>query len=459
MNRVIKIVAIFVITFGLFAGGLWAQTKPNVLVILTDDQGYLDLGSYGSKDLVTPNIDRLAEKGVRFTQFYSGAPVCSPSRAAMLTGKYNFNAGLFGNVSPPHQDPEGKSGLPSSEITMAEVFRSNGYRTALIGKWHLGHTVEKLPNGQGFDYFFGHQRGCIDNFSHFFYWSGPNLHDLYQNTEEIHRPGEFFGDLMVEEAKTFMDQASDQPFFMYWAINMPHYPYQGDPRWLEHYADLESPRKEYAAFVSTIDELVGEVYAHLEAIGELENTIIVYQSDHGHSVEERAFFGGGNPGPFSGAKFSMLEGGIRVPAIISYPKILPQNELRHHWANSVDWMPTLAEIAGVRLPEDHPIDGKNLLPLLMDGQIPSPHETMYWATGRPENENHPWAVRKGPWKLLGNPTDPTGKLRFGDSDKLYLVNLETDSTEVKNLASMHPEKTIELHSLYKAWIEAIKTKK
>lgn len=438
---------------------LIAQERPNVLVILTDDQGYMDLGSYGATDLQTPHIDRLAETGVKFTQFYAAAPVCSPSRAGFLTGKYNFNAGLFGNVAPPHRDPEGNSGLPTSEITMAELFKSNGYRTGLIGKWHLGHTPEKLPNGQGFDYFFGHQRGCIDNFSHFFYWSGPNLHDLYQNDQEIYRPGEFFGDLMVDEAKNFMEQDSDKPFFMYWAINMPHYPYQGDPKWLEAYADLDSPRKEYAAFVSTIDELVGEVYAHLKAIGELENTIIVYQSDHGHSVEERAFFGGGDPGPFSGAKFSMLEGGIRVPAIIRYPQKLPQNELRHQWANSIDWMPTLAAIADIDLPTSHQIDGKNLLPLLLNPQVPSPHQTMYWGTGLPENENHPWAVRKGPWKLIGNPNDPTGKLQFSEADKLYLVNLESDSTEVRNLATQHPEKTQELHILYKNWIENFKKEK
>lgn len=451
-----KFIFTILFLFIFFSTNLLAQKKPNVLVILTDDQGYMDLGSYGATDLKTPHIDRLAETGIKFTQFYAAAPVCSPSRAAFLTGKYNFNAGLFGNVAPPHRDPEGSSGLPTSEMTMAELFKSNGYRTGLIGKWHLGHTPEKLPNGQGFDYFFGHQRGCIDNFSHFFYWSGPNLHDLFQNEQEIYRPGEFFGDLMVDEAKSFMDQESDQPFFMYWAINMPHYPYQGDTKWLEEYSGLESPRKEYAAFVSTIDELVGKVYAHLKAIGELENTIIVYQSDHGHSVEERAFFGGGDPGPFSGAKFSMLEGGIRVPAIIRYPQKLPQNELRHHWANSIDWMPTLAALADIELPAKHKIDGKNLVPLLLNPQLPSPHETMFWGTGLPENENHPWAVRKGPWKLIGNPTDPTGKLHFSEADKLYLVNLESDSTEVRNLAPQHPDKTNELHILYKNWIETFK---
>ncbi|EPR68190.1 Arylsulfatase [Cyclobacterium qasimii M12-11B] len=190
-----------------------SNKKPNVIVILTDDQGYKDLGSYGATDLKTPNIDRLAKEGVKFTQFYAAAPVCSPSRAALMTGKYNFNAGLFGNVVPPNSDPEGKSGLPTEEVTMAEMFKSNGYRTGLIGKWHLGHTPEKLPNGQGFDYFFGHQRGCIDNYSHFFFWHGPNLHDLYRNETEIYRPGEFFGDLMVQEMKQFISEKSDQPFF------------------------------------------------------------------------------------------------------------------------------------------------------------------------------------------------------------------------------------------------------
>lgn len=270
---------------------------------------------------------------------------------------------------------------------MAEMFKSNGYRTGLIGKWHLGHTPEKLPNGQGFDYFFGHQRGCIDNFSHFFYWHGPNLHDLYRNETEIYRPGEFFGDLMVQEMKQFISEKSEEPFFTYWAINMPHYPYQGDPKWLDYYADLESPRKEYAAFVSTIDEMVGEIYHHLKAIGELENTIIVYQSDHGYSVEERAFFGGGDAGPLSGAKFSMLEGGIRVPAIIRFPSMLPKDEARHHWANSIDWMPTLAELTGIKIPASQNIDGKSLLPLILDANVPSPHETMFWGTGDPENKS------------------------------------------------------------------------
>lgn len=433
------------------------SSSPNILLILTDDQIFMDLGCYGSEDLHTPNLDKLAENGIRFTQFYAGAPVCSPSRAALLTGKYNFNAGLFGNVAPPHLDPEGKSGLPTDEITMAEVFKEAGYKTALIGKWHLGHTPEKLPNGQGFDYFFGHQRGCIDNYSHFFYWSGPNTHDLYQNDKEIYRHGHFFGDLMKKELMDFVDKTDSDPFFVYWAINMPHYPYQGKEEWLEQFRDLESPRKEYASFISTFDELIGEVYTYLERSGKLENTIIAFQTDHGHSTEERAYFGGGDNGPFNGAKFSMLEGGLRVPAIISFPKLLNQGEVRHQWASSVDWLPTLADLAGVTI--EHEIDGKSMLPFLKDPSVQSPHHLMHWGTGNPENDNYPWAIRKGDWKLLGNPTDPTGVLDFEEEDKLYLVNLSQDSTESNNLAELHPDVVQELSKLHEDWIRGILEKK
>lgn len=425
--------------------------KPNILVILSDDQGTFDINAYGSKDIATPNLDRLANEGIRFTQFYAAAPVCSPSRASLLTGKFNFHTRLFGNVAPPHADPEYKSGLPTEEITMAEIFKAGGYGTALIGKWHLGHSQKKLPNGQGFDYFFGHQRGCIDNFSHFFYWDGPNMHDLYQNEKEVYHQGEFFGDLMVDEVKKFTAPEKEKPFFIYWAINMPHYPYQGRTKWLEHYKDTPTPRKEYAAFISTFDEMIGQVLDHLEATGQLDNTIIVYQSDHGHSTEERAFFGGGNNGPFHGAKFCMLEGGIRVPAMIRYPKAVPPNEIRNQMANSIDWLPTLAELTDIEIPNKDEIDGKSLLPIIKDKNAPSQHDILHWATGDPESTTNSWAVRRGDWKLLGNPFDPEKELTFDEDDKLYLINMATDSTETTNLAAQRPEKLQELLKIHNDW--------
>lgn len=175
---------------GLFPTIIFSQNqydKPNVIIIMTDDQGSIDMNNYGAKDLQTPNMDRLAREGVKFTQFYAAAPVCSPSRAALLTRKTNLRAGLPNNVPiPEHAEKTGDYGLPTDQVTIAEVLKENGYHTSLVGKWHLGHRSQNLPNAQGFDHFFGHQRGCIDNYSHFFFWDGPNKHDLYRNSEEVY---------------------------------------------------------------------------------------------------------------------------------------------------------------------------------------------------------------------------------------------------------------------------------
>ena len=212
---------------------VYTQQKPNVIIIYTDDQGSVDVNSYGAKDLVTPNMDYIVENGTSFTQFYA-SPVCSPSRASLLTGKTPQRAGLSGNAAPSSKQ---KKGLPGSEYTLAEMFKDAGYTTAHIGKWHLGDAPEMIPNAQGFDHSFGHMVGCIDNYSHFFYWSGPNRHDLYRNGKEVYYDGQFFPDLMVNEASNFMEDNSNNPFFIYFAVNMPHYPYQGDAKWLSYYND------------------------------------------------------------------------------------------------------------------------------------------------------------------------------------------------------------------------------
>ena len=212
-----------------------ADRKPNVIVIYSDDQGTVDLGCYGSKDLETPHLDKLAARGVRFTQMYSPSAICSASRAGLLTGRFPARAGVPGNVS----SQKGKPGMPAEEVTIAEMMKAAGYATGHIGKWHLGYTPETMPNAQGFDYSFGHMGGCIDNYSHFFYWNGPNRHDLWRNGEEIWEDGVFFGDSMVREAKGFIEKNKEKPFFVYWAINFPHYPLQGKEKWRKRYAHLE----------------------------------------------------------------------------------------------------------------------------------------------------------------------------------------------------------------------------
>ncbi|MRI01989.1 sulfatase-like hydrolase/transferase [Kriegella sp. EG-1] len=428
--------------------------KPNVIVILTDDQGSMDLNSYGAKDLYTPNMDRLAKEGVRFTQFYAAAPVCSPSRAALLTGKTNLRAGLPGNVPiPENADNQGEYGLPTEEVTMAEMLKENGYNTALIGKWHLGHRPQNLPNGQGFDYFFGHQRGCIDNYSHFFYWSGPNKHDLYKNEQEVYLPGKHFSDLMVDEVKGIIEQKEEKPFFIYWAFNSPHYPYQGAPKWLEYYKDLPSPRKEYAAFLSNTDEKIGSVLDYLDEKGIAENTIIVFQSDHGHSLEERAFWGGGNAGPYRGSKFSLFEGGIRVPAIIRYPKKVPANEVRDQIATQMDWFSTIAELTGSTVVEK--IDGKSLMPIILNKNTKSQHDVVHWQLKSYDDATGQWAVRKGPWKLIGNVREPMGNNKKAIVPDLFLVNLEDDISEKNNLVKSNPDKLKELLKLHQEWLKSV----
>ena len=417
----------------------YGQRKPNVIIILTDDQGSVDVNCYGAKDLHTPHMDDLARKGVRFTQFYVAAPVCSPSRASMLTGLNPHAAGLPGNAS----SAEGHAGMPADRFTVAEMMKQAGYTTAHIGKWHLGYTPETMPNGQGFDYSFGHMGGCIDNYSHFFYWNGPNRHDLWENGEEIWRDGQYFPDLMERQAATFIEEHREEAFFMYYAINLPHYPLQPDLKWREHYRDLDRPRRDYAAFVSTIDERIGRLVAKLEALGLRDDTIIIFQSDHGHSNEERTFGGGGSAGPYRGAKFSLFEGGIRVPAIISWPGRIPQNEVRDQMAFNIDWFSTIADLCGIETPKT---EGKSLVPLIEQKTTTTAHPVFYWKTGKR------WAIRKGDWKLLGNPHDTSNKGTLDPTrDRLFLVNLAEDVSEMDNLAERHPDKVKELLAAYKEW--------
>ncbi|RYZ35548.1 MAG: sulfatase, partial [Sphingobacteriales bacterium] len=269
------------------AGKAATANKPNVIVIYTDDQGSLDLNVYGAKDVETPNLDRLAKNSTRFSRFYSSSPICSPSRASLLTGRYPQRAGLVGNAAGAY----GGGGMPGTQFTMAEMFKEGGYKTAHIGKWHMGYSPETMPNQQGFDYSFGFMGGCIDNYSHFYYWGGPNIHDLWRNGTEIYEPGKFFPEMMVAEAGKYMEENKNDPFFMYFAINAPHYPLQPEKKWLDHYKDLRMPRRINAAYLSTMDEKLGLLLKKVDELGLTKNTIIIFQADQGHSKEDRAFGG------------------------------------------------------------------------------------------------------------------------------------------------------------------------
>ena len=423
-------------------------TQPNIILVYTDDQGSVDAGCYGSDDLYTPTIDRIAETGVRFTNMYAPSAICSASRAGLLTGRIPARAGVPANVS----SSKGKPGMPSSEITIAEMLKSNGYKTGHIGKWHIGYTPDTMPNGQGFDYSFGHMGGCIDNYSHFFYWVGPNRHDLWRQGREIWRDGEYFGDLMVEECKEFITRNKEQPFFIYWAINWPHYPLQSTNKWRLKFKDLPHPRDKYAAFMSTTDELVGRVLDHLEKAGLRENTIFIFQSDHGHSVEERTFGGGGSAGNLRGHKGNLFEGGIKVPSVVSWPAKIPQGEIRDQFVTGTDWWPTLAEWTDAKIPTDHKLDGKSIAGVIANPHMQSPHERYYWQLG---NKLGQWVMREGDWKLYAKAREnirPRGVPEMTKEDKkLFLVNLRDDPGEKRNWAGDFADKVKRLSEFARSY--------
>lgn len=422
---------------------------PNVIVFYTDDQGSLDANCYGSQDLITPTIDKLASKGVKFTQMYSPSAICSSSRAGLMTGKFPARAGVPSNVS----GNAGTEGMPHDQVTIADMLHDSGYKTAHIGKWHLGHLPETKPNGQGFDYSFGHMQGCIDNYSHFFYWAGPNRHDLWLNGQEIWRDGEHFGDMMREHCQGFISENRDQPFFVYMAINWPHYPMQGSKKWRDTYADkiADPQRRRYAELLSTADELMGDILSHLDTLGLTDDTIVIFQSDHGHSVEERAFGGGGNAGPYRGCKGNLFEGGLRVPSVISWPGHIPQGKTCDQMAFGCDWLPTLADFTGSPTPEG--VDGKSIRRMIESDNEASPHEHLYWLLGNGPGAQ--WAVRQGDWKLLGNPRDPRNPDSLKDTDKLFLANLRDDISESKNVASKYPEQVAQLKAIHEKYLSEV----
>jgi arylsulfatase A-like enzyme len=236
---------------------------------------------------------------------------------------------------------------------------------------------------------------------------------------------------MVDRATQFIEQKREEPFFIYFAFNLPHYPYQGDQHWIDHYKDLPYPRNLYAAFLSTLDARLEKLLKVLDDEGIRDNTIVIYQSDNGHSTEVRAHGGGGSSGPYRGAKFSLFEGGIRLPAVISWPGHLPQGVVRNQMAHGCDWLPTVAELCQVNLPKA-PINGKSLLPIIRSANAPSPHETLHWQMGK-----NRWAVRNGNWKL----TSENG---------LFLANIQDDPGEKTNLSQKNPELVNKLKTMREA---------
>lgn len=429
------------------------MNKPNFIVFLTDDQGYGDLSCMGATDFRTPHLDGLAASGARFTSWYSNSPVCSPSRAALLTGRYPGNTGVRSILTGMRYTP----GLPSTVPTLATALKNNGYQTAMFGKWHLGLAPESRPHNHGFDTWFGFMAGCIDYYSHIFYWGKINpLHDLWENDQEIHEDGRYFTELITERAVDFVRSATqqDQPFFMYVPYNAPHYPMHAPKHYLDRFPYLPWDRQIMAAMISAVDDSVGAIIAELKRQQILDNTCIVFTSDNGPSPESRNWldgtqdhYYGGSAGMLKGHKFSLFEGGIRMPAIMSWPGQIPAGQVCTAPVASMDVFPTLLTAAGGDT-SVYELDGLDILPVVTK-QAPSPHSDIFWEYG---NQT---AIRRGPWKLVLN-----GKL-VGSStpaDEVFLANLDEDMGEKVNLKDRYPELTQQLHEAALAWRAQIESR-
>ena len=398
-----------------------ATQKPNVVFILADDLGYADLSCYGAKEIKTPNLDRMAREGVRFTDFYAPACVCTPSRASLMTGCYPKRVGLHVAVLPPNTH----SGLNPSERTIAEMLKSEGYVTGCIGKWHLGALPEVMPNAQGFDYYYG--------------MPGPNhgLSDLFRNDTLIKKNSEIEYDQITlnytHEAISFIRKNKEKPFFLYLAHSAIHVPLFASKEFRRH----EGVNGLYCDMTEELDWSCGEILKELKDAGILDNTIVIFTSDNGPS--------GVAAQPLHGGKGSTWEAGFREPLIVRWSGRIPAGSVCHEMATMMDFLPTFANITGAKIPSDRIIDGKDMLPLMTHKNAKSSYSFLCYY-GR---DGELAAIRKGKWKLhLLEPSEKwAGKqpikeslLDTRPSNPLpWLYDLSSDIGETKNVAESNPQ--------------------
>jgi len=394
-----------------------ANRKPNFVILFADDMGYGDWSRGGHPTIRTPNLNRMADEGVQLTQFYSGNPVCSPSRSALLTGRNNIRTGVIHVFFPPD-----KHGMSTGEITIAEALKPLGYRTACIGKWHLGHTDEYRPLRQGFDYYYG-----------ILYSNDMKNPDIWRNDEVIEHPTDqtTLTRRYTGEAVRFIEESKDEPFFLYLPYTFPHVPLFASDRFLG-----TSRRGLFGDVIEEIDWSVGEILSALARLGLDENTLVFFTSDNGPWMTQSTR--GGTAASLRGAKGDTWEGGMRVPGIARWPGRLPAGTVNMNVASVLDFFPTLVTLAGGTIPTDRPIDGIDIMPVL-EGNA-SPERTIFYY-----RDQHLNAVRKGKWKLHVRYYDHPGreyrysKDRWVVPDKPLLFDLEVDPSERFDLAEEHPD--------------------
>ena len=417
------------------------RQRPNILLITADNLGYGDLGCYGNSIMKTPQLDRLAQQGVRLTDFYTASPTCTVSRATLLTGRYPQRIGLNHQLNTVENYADG---LRKSERLIPQYLKERGYRTACFGKWNIGFSLGSRPTERGFDEFFGFAAGNIDYYYHFY----AGRHDLWRGLKEVFVKG-YSTDLFADEACKFIEANQQHPFFIYLPFNAPHFPgkrnkqpgqdneWQAPDSAFEAYGispHTKDPQKRYRAVITALDTAIGRVLKKLDESGLSENTIVIWYSDNGaFMLKDRGLEVASNK-PLREGGVTLWEGGIRVPAIVRYPGQIKAGTVNHSQIISLDILPTLVLLAGGKLPQDRILDGQNVLPVLLAPETSKPRSFFF------QYQKYS-AVRNGKYKLL----------RTKPGRPFMLFDLEQDLGESTDLASKHPKVTKQLKQAYESW--------
>jgi arylsulfatase A-like enzyme len=405
------------------SGTAHAQTrsgrKPNIVIVIADDLGYADLGCQGSKDVMTPNIDSIARNGVRFTSGYVTAPICSPTRAGLMTGRYQARFGHEGN--PP---PGGSQGLPLTQVTIGDRLKALGYATALIGKWHLGSEPQFHPQRRGFDEFFGFLDG-----GHPYYPDGKKkpAGPILRGTEPVEEAA-YLTHAFSREAVAFIERHKRQPFLLMVTYNAVHTPLQSPEKLRK---GPENTRKIFVGMMKALDEGVGNILNELRRQELEDDTLIVFLSDNGGPTAETS----SSNLPLRGFKEELWEGGLRIPFLMQWRGRLPRGETFEPPVVSLDILPTAVAAAGGTIPADAKLDGVDLLPHLTGANMARPHSVLFWRRGAQ------WAVRKDDWKLT----------YVNETSTPHLADLATDIGQKQDVAAQNPAMVRELETLFRAW--------
>lgn len=418
--------------------------RPNVVMLLADDLGWGDLGCFGSETIPTPNIDSIAEGGVKFTEWYSNSPVCSPSRASLMTGRYPERAGVETILGGTRHT----AGLPHQD-TIASLLRERQYRTGIFGKWHLGAAEEYSPLHFGFDQSFGFRAGCLDYYSHIFYWGEHNpIHDLWDDDHEVWRNGQYLTTMIGRHAAEFISSApEDESFFCYVPFNAPHYPMHAPEEYFRRVGDLPPGERETAAMISAMDDAIGDVLDALNRTGRRENTIVIFSSDNGASRESRNWldgeevsYTGGSVGGLRGSKGSVFEGGVRVPCVMSWPAVIPAGTTVEEPSAMMDVAPTLLEAIDGNLAGCQNLDGASLLQTISaprsrsdaqcgaDDEVPSGRSIHWTYEGQ-------WAIRLGRYKYIERGHEGMDPIVAAED---ALFDLVSDVAEQHDISATHP---------------------